>query len=79
MRISPLGEGKVIVQVVLPHDWVARINRLAVDRGLNRSALIRAAIAASYFEVGDAASADRGAAAVPQPSHHTREEEECHT
>ena len=45
---SALTEGKTIVQVVLPHAWVARINQLAIERGLSRSALIREAIARSY-------------------------------
>jgi hypothetical protein len=50
MRLNrPLGEGKAIVQLVLPHAWVAQINRLAMERGVNRSALIREAIAATLL------------------------------
>jgi Ribbon-helix-helix protein, copG family len=45
----PLGEGKAIVQLVLPQAWVTRINALTIERGINRSALIRDAIAAVYF------------------------------
>jgi hypothetical protein len=48
-RVVVLTEGKSIVQVVLPHAWVLRINQLAVERGLNRSAVIREAIAWAYF------------------------------
>jgi hypothetical protein len=40
---------KAVVPLVLPQAWVARINQLAVERGVNRSALIRAAIEATYF------------------------------
>ena len=43
------AESKSVVQLVLPHGWVERINRLVLERGLNRSALIREAIAATYF------------------------------
>lgn len=43
------AESKAVVQLVLPHRWVERINQLALERGLNRSALIREAIAATYF------------------------------
>jgi hypothetical protein len=44
-----LGEGKSIVQLVLPPTWVAQINALALSRGVNRSALIREAIAETLF------------------------------
>jgi metal-responsive CopG/Arc/MetJ family transcriptional regulator len=42
------AESKAVVQLVLPQGWVARINELAIERGVNRSALIREAIAAMY-------------------------------
>jgi Ribbon-helix-helix protein, copG family len=45
-----LGEGKAIVQLVLPPTWVARINALANQQGVNRSALIREALQRTYFE-----------------------------
>jgi len=45
-------DGKSIVQVVMPHAWIGRINRLAQERGVNRSALIREAIASTYFDLG---------------------------
>jgi hypothetical protein len=48
-RHKALGEGKSIVQLVLPPAWVVRINALALTRGVNRSALIREAIAATLF------------------------------
>ena len=48
--IQPFTEGKAVVQLVLPPSWVTRLNQLALERGLNRSALIRAAIQATYFE-----------------------------
>jgi metal-responsive CopG/Arc/MetJ family transcriptional regulator len=48
--MKSFAEAKAIVQVVLPHGWVDRINQLALERGLNRSALIREAIARTYFE-----------------------------
>jgi Arc/MetJ-type ribon-helix-helix transcriptional regulator len=47
-----------VVQLVLPPSWVARINQLAVSRGVNRSALIREAIRATYFDRQD--EAERG-------------------
>ena len=50
-RVVVLTEGKSIVQVVLPHSWVVRINQLAVERGINRSALIREAL--EYSLAGD--------------------------
>jgi hypothetical protein len=50
-QLQVYAESKAIVQLVLPHGWVARINHLAVERGINRSALIRAAIEAMYFGV----------------------------
>jgi metal-responsive CopG/Arc/MetJ family transcriptional regulator len=46
------AESKAVVQLVLPQGWVERINRLALERGVNRSALIREAIARTYFELG---------------------------
>jgi hypothetical protein len=70
-----LGDGKAIVQVVLPHDWVTRINHLAIERGVNRSALIRAAIAASYFEP-DIAGATDHQIATPQSDSQAHGEEE---
>jgi Ribbon-helix-helix protein, copG family len=36
------------VPVILPLDWIARLNLLATTRGVSRSALIREAIACSY-------------------------------
>jgi hypothetical protein len=45
----PFAESKAVVQLVLPQGWVARLNALALARGLSRSALIREAIAASVF------------------------------
>jgi hypothetical protein len=38
-HFQPLSEGKAVVQLVLPHGWVIRINQLATERGMNRSAL----------------------------------------
>ncbi len=43
------GEGKAVIQLVLPVSWVARINSIAIERGTNRSALIREAIVAVHF------------------------------
>ncbi len=37
------------VQLVLPPGWVPRINALAIEHGVTRSALIRAAIASVYL------------------------------
>jgi hypothetical protein len=47
--MQPFAETKAVIQLVLPQSWVPRINQLAIERGINRSALIRAAIAAAYF------------------------------
>jgi hypothetical protein len=47
--LQSFAEGKAIVQIVLPLSWVPRINKLAVDRGVNRSALIRGAIEQAFF------------------------------
>jgi hypothetical protein len=51
--------------------WVARLNHLAIARGVTRSALIREAIAASYFsEATDSGTAP----GQPNPStvvHHS--------
>jgi metal-responsive CopG/Arc/MetJ family transcriptional regulator len=47
--LQSFTEGKVVVQIVLPPSLLARINRLAIDRGINRSALIREAIELAYF------------------------------
>jgi hypothetical protein len=52
--LQPYAEGKAVVQLVLPLPWLARINQLAMERGVNRSALIREAIRAAYFNDGDA-------------------------
>jgi ribbon-helix-helix CopG family protein len=52
--LQSYAEGKVVVQLVLPLPWLARINQLAIERGVNRSALIREAIRAAYFNGGDA-------------------------
>ena len=54
------AESKSVVQLVLPHGWVERINQLALERGVNRSALIRAAIAATYFGGQLGAEVDTG-------------------
>jgi hypothetical protein len=43
------GDVKAVLQLVMPASWVGRINRLAVERGMNRSALIREAIETAYF------------------------------
>jgi hypothetical protein len=51
--IQPFADSKAVVQIVLPQTWVPRINQLAIERGINRSALIRAAIAATYFDGDD--------------------------
>jgi len=63
--LQPYTEGKAVVQLVLPPSWVARINRLAVERGVNRSALIREAIWATYFDQ-DAREEAGDAQAVPE-------------
>jgi hypothetical protein len=47
--LQALTDGKIVMPLVVPPSWVARLNQLAVQRGINRSALIRAAIAAAYF------------------------------
>jgi hypothetical protein len=52
--LQPYAEGKAVVQLVLPLPWLARINQLAIERGINRSALIREALRAAYFSGGDA-------------------------
>ena len=52
--LQTYAEGKAVVQLVLPLPWLARINQLAMERGVNRSALIREAIQATYFNDGDA-------------------------
>jgi len=62
--LQPFTEGKAVVQLVLPPSWVARINQLAMERGVNRSALIRNAIAAAYFAEHPRASAATTAGAV---------------
>lgn len=41
---------KMSIPLVLPPSWVARMNQLAMERGINRSALIREAIRATYFD-----------------------------
>jgi hypothetical protein len=67
--LQPFTEGKAVVQLVLPPSWVARINQLAIERGINRSALIREAIRATYFmdergESGDELDRDTARARV---------------
>jgi hypothetical protein len=52
--LQSYAEGKAVVQLVLPLPWLARINQLAIERGVNRSALIREAIRAAYFNGCDA-------------------------
>ena len=52
--LQQYAEGKAVVQLVLPLLWLARINQLAIERGVNRSALIREAIRAAYFNGSDA-------------------------
>jgi hypothetical protein len=59
--LQRFAETKAIVQLVLPPAWVARLNALAIARGLTRSALIREAIAATLL----ADPADGG----PRPEH----------
>ena len=49
LRVGRFAEAKAVVQLVLPQTWVPRINQLAIERGVTRSALIRQAIAATYF------------------------------
>ncbi|MGO8950085.1 MAG: CopG family transcriptional regulator [Ktedonobacterales bacterium] len=61
-----LSEGKSIVQVVLPRAWVIRINQLAVERGLNRSALIREALQRTFCGDGEPHGDDTRAAAQPK-------------
>jgi hypothetical protein len=43
------GDRKAVVPLTLSQSTLERINQLAIARGINRSALIRAAIAAVYF------------------------------
>jgi hypothetical protein len=52
-RMGRFADAKAVVQLVLPQSWVPRINQLAIERGVTRSALIREAIAATYFGGGD--------------------------
>jgi hypothetical protein len=47
--LQAFTDGKAVVPLVVPPSWVARLNQLAIERGVNRSALIREAIAAAYF------------------------------
>jgi hypothetical protein len=47
--LQSFAEGKSVVQIVLSPSWVTRINKLATERGINRSALIREAIEQVYF------------------------------
>lgn len=61
--LQPFTGGKAIIQLVLTPSWVARINQLAVERGVSRSALIRAAIHAAYFPTASAEAED---VAVPR-------------
>ena len=70
--MKSFAEAKAIVQVVLPYGWVDRINQLALERGLNRSALIREAIARTYF--GQRADGEKGGEpAETIPIHQARE------
>jgi hypothetical protein len=58
--LQPFTSGKAVVQLVLPPAWVLRLNALATARGVNRSALIREAIARAYFDVPtDSASVEK--------------------
>jgi metal-responsive CopG/Arc/MetJ family transcriptional regulator len=47
--LQSFTEGKTIVQIVLSPSLLACINKLAIERGINRSALIREAIEQVYF------------------------------
>jgi hypothetical protein len=47
-HVPSIAQNQTVVPVVLPNAWVSRINRLAIERGVNRSALIRQALAATY-------------------------------
>jgi hypothetical protein len=47
-HVPSVAQNQTVVPVVLPHAWVSRINRLAIEQGINRSALIRQALAATY-------------------------------
>jgi hypothetical protein len=46
--VPSIAQNKTVVPVVLPLSWVTRLNRLAVERGVNRSALIRQALVATF-------------------------------
>jgi hypothetical protein len=47
--VNTFAESKAVLPLVLPATWATRLNQLAIQQGINRSALIRAAIAAVYF------------------------------
>jgi hypothetical protein len=64
--LQPFTEGKAVIQLVLTPAWVARINQLAMERGVNRSALIRAAIERVYFAKQSAIRDDRRGEGKPE-------------
>jgi Ribbon-helix-helix protein, copG family len=68
--MQTFAEAKAVVQLVLPHGWIARINQLATERGVNRSALIRAAIAATYFAEQPSADSIGMAHVIERPIRH---------
>jgi hypothetical protein len=51
---TPLASGTkdraITVPLVLPLSWLDRLNSLAAERGIGRSALIRSAIEAGLFK-----------------------------
>ncbi len=54
----------ITVPLVLPMSWIDRLNALAADRGVARSALIRGAIEAGLFTDGRTVEKAGGQAAT---------------
>jgi metal-responsive CopG/Arc/MetJ family transcriptional regulator len=62
---KPVEDRGMTIPVVLPNALLARVNEAARDRGISRSAVIRAALSAAL--IGDGPSRDLTAAASARP------------
>ena len=74
--VTTFAPAKAVLQLVVPQPWAERVNQLALERGMNRSRLIREAVEQVYFaeagsSVGKRALSSHGTRGASD----TREEE----
>jgi metal-responsive CopG/Arc/MetJ family transcriptional regulator len=69
--IRPFSDRTVTLPVVVPMSWVDRLNRVAAEKGINRSAVIRDALEQAVFglRTGEAEATDARGVPEEGPGH----------